>query len=64
MKVRSNTNTTINTPGAMALSMMAGWTPAHRSLEAEAAEMTDLAERDTAARVAFQRRAGGGRYHG
>jgi hypothetical protein len=62
MKVRPNTNTTINTPGAMALSMLAAWTPDHRSLEAEAAEMTDMAERDTAARVAFQRR--GGRSNG
>ena len=48
----------------MALSMLAGWTSAHRSLEAEAAELADLAERDNAARVAFQRRAGGGQFHG
>lgn len=62
MPTLQNKNT--NTTGAMALSMLAGWTPAHRSLEAEAAEMTDMAERDTAARVTFQRRAGGGHHHG
>lgn len=62
--MRTNTNVQSHTPGVMALSMLAGWTPAHRSLEAEAAEMTDLAERDTAARVTFQRRAGGGRSNG
>lgn len=61
--MRVLTNTTINTPGATALSIMAGWTPGYRSLEAEAAEMADMAERDTAARVAFQRRAGG-HHHG
>lgn len=62
--MRATTNTNTTTPGAMALSMLAGWTPDHRSLEAEAAEMTDIAERDTAARVTFQRRTGGGQSHG
>jgi len=50
-----------NTPsyrGQDRLSIMAGWQPQHRSLEAEAAELVgDMAERDTAARVTFQRRA-------
>jgi hypothetical protein len=55
-------DTTTNTTGAMALSIMAGWTPSHRSLESEAAELADIAERDNAARVTFQRR--GGRSNG
>lgn len=40
-----------------ALLALAGWLPKHRSLEAEAAELTDVQERDAAARVAFSRRA-------
>ncbi|GEO42138.1 hypothetical protein SAE02_62860 [Skermanella aerolata] len=50
-----NTNNTTNTTGRLALSMLAGWTPSHRSLAAEVAELLDMKERDTAARVAFQR---------
>jgi hypothetical protein len=38
-----------------ALLMLAGWVPHHRSLEAEAAELNDVQERDAAARNAFQR---------
>lgn len=52
--MRLNKNNTIPTTGSMTLSMLGGWTPAHRSLEAGAAEMADMAERDTAACVAFQ----------
>ena len=62
--MRVLTNDTTHNTGKLALSMLAGWEPSHRSLEAEAAELADIAERDTAARVAFQRRAGEGRYHG
>ena len=62
--MRTQQNSVPNTTGAMVLSMLAGCAPAHRSLEAEAAELADLAERDNAARVAFQRRAGGGQFHG
>lgn len=61
--MRTNQNKPFNTTSDLALSIMAGWTPGYRSLEAEAAEMADMAERDTAARVTFQRRAGG-RHHG
>lgn len=47
--------------GQQILQAMAGWeptrSPVHRALEAVAAEMVDLDERDHAARVAFQRRA-------
>ena len=64
MKVRTTTNNQTDTTGKAILSMLAGWTPIHRSLEAEAAELADLAERDTAARVTFQRRTGGGHYYG
>jgi hypothetical protein len=41
----------------IALLTMAGWVtpPCHRSLEAEAAELVDLSERDTAARATFVR---------
>jgi hypothetical protein len=38
------------------LATLAGWSPKHRSLEAEAAEFGDLQERDTAARSTFARR--------
>ena len=38
------------------LAIMAGWKASPCSLEAEAAEMGDMAERDAAARVAFARR--------
>ena len=53
------------TPGALALSILAGWTaapyqPQHRALEAEAAELADVQERDAAARNAFQRRSSNG----
>ena len=51
--------TIVNTPeyrGQDILSILAGWQPQHRSLEAEAAELGDMAERDTAARITFQRR--------
>jgi hypothetical protein len=44
----------------IALAIMAGWVaspPNHRSLEAMAAELEDLTERDLAARAAFQQRA-------
>jgi hypothetical protein len=40
------------------VSTMAGWTPYHRALEAEAVELADVQERDTAARIAFSRKAG------
>lgn len=39
-----------------ALLALAGWQPKHRSLEAAAAELFDLIERDAAARATFQRR--------
>jgi hypothetical protein len=50
-------------PGHLALSILAGWSaapyqPQHLSLEALAAEVEDIAERDAAARVAFSRKAG------
>lgn len=61
--MRVLTNSTTYTTGRLALSTVPGWSPSYRSLEAEAAEMTDMAERDNAARVVFQRRAGG-RHHG
>lgn len=54
--MRTNGNKQQNTTSDLAMSMLATWEPAHRSLEVEAAEMTDMAERDTAARVAFQHR--------
>lgn len=38
-----------------ALQALAGWQPQHRSLEAEAAEMAGVQERDNAARVTFSR---------
>jgi hypothetical protein len=41
----------------VALAVMAGWTPRHRAIEAEAAELADVLERDAAARAAFSRRA-------
>lgn len=40
-----------------ALLMLAGWAPHHHSLEAEAAALSDVQERDAAARNAFQRSA-------
>jgi len=39
------------------LAILAGWAPKHRSLEAEAAELSDMTERDNAARATFSRRA-------
>jgi hypothetical protein len=53
--MRTLKNRPLYTAGQQALSM-AGWTPSHRSLEAEAAELADLAERDNAARIAFSRK--------
>jgi hypothetical protein len=41
--------------GEVLLSIMAGWKPSHRSLEVEAAELSDISERDNAARVTFSR---------
>lgn len=38
-----------------ALQILAGWEPSHRSIEAEAAALSDLQERDTAAQVTFAR---------
>jgi hypothetical protein len=38
-----------------ALLMLAGWKPNHHSLEAEAAALNDVQERDAAARNAFSR---------
>jgi hypothetical protein len=38
-----------------ALQTLAGWQPTHRSLEAEAAELLDVEERDNAARQTFAR---------
>lgn len=55
--MRTNTNNQRNTTGKAILSILAGWTPSHRSLECEAAEMADVAERDNAARVTFSRNA-------
>lgn len=43
--------------GADDLAIMAGWKASHRSLEAEAAEVGDMAERDHAARTIFARSA-------
>lgn len=54
MRSQSHTATT---PAHAALAVMAGWSPQHRSLEAEAAELSDISERDTAARATFARRA-------
>jgi hypothetical protein len=54
--MRVLTNNTTYTTSRLALSTVAGWPSSYRSLEAEAAEMADMAERDNAARVAFQRR--------
>jgi hypothetical protein len=46
------------TPGQDALSILAGWTaPHHHRVDAEAAELTDVQERDAAARSASARRA-------
>lgn len=53
MRTTENTN---SYHGADALSIMAGWKSSHRSLEAEAAEVGDMAERDHAARTIFARR--------
>lgn len=50
-------DTQTHSTGTVALSMLARWTPRHHSLEAEAAELSDLAERDAAARTAFARKA-------
>lgn len=55
--MRTLKNTQAYTRGAIAMSILAGWTPSHRSLEAEAAEMADVQERDSAARVTFARNA-------
>jgi hypothetical protein len=35
--------------------ILAGWEPSHRALEAEAAELLDVQERDAAARQTFSR---------
>jgi hypothetical protein len=53
-------NNSFYTSGQLALAILAGWTstpPCHRSLEALAAELEDLTERDAAARVTYARRA-------
>jgi hypothetical protein len=42
-----------STNAQAALMILAGWQPSHRSLEAEAAELLDLQERDSAARQTF-----------
>ena len=47
---------TKNYRGQDILAIMAGWKASHRSLEVEAAEIGDMQERDSAARVIFQRR--------
>jgi hypothetical protein len=39
-----------------ALSIMAGWQPSHHAIEAAAAELADVLEREAAARAAFARR--------
>lgn len=39
-----------------ALMILAGWEPSHRQLEAEAAELLDVQERDNAARQTFARK--------
>lgn len=44
--MRTNTNSNTNTTGHVELSILAGWTPCHRRLEADAAELADLVERD------------------
>ena len=41
--------------GREALAILAGWSPKHRSPEAEAAELSDMTGRDTAACVTFPR---------
>ena len=51
--MRTLKNTQAYTRGAIAMSILAGWTPSHRSIEVEAAEMGDVQERDNAARVTF-----------
>ena len=44
-------------PGQDALSILAGWTaPHYRRIDAEAAELTDVQERDAAAQDALARR--------
>lgn len=48
-----NTNTY---RGSEIMAIIAGWQPKHRSLETELAELSDMAERDAAARVAAERR--------
>jgi hypothetical protein len=57
--VRTFENTSEYT-GADILAILAGWQaqPQHRAIEVEAVELLDLAERDAAARVTFQRGAG------
>jgi hypothetical protein len=40
-----------------ALMILAGWEPSHRALEAEAAALADVQERDAAARNTFARSA-------
>jgi hypothetical protein len=49
--VRITKNDTLYTRAQVELSIIAGWTPKHRVLEA--AEMGDLAERDAVARFTF-----------
>jgi hypothetical protein len=45
-------------PARVALSILAGWTPGHRRLEAGTAGLASMAGRGSAVRVAFARKAG------
>ena len=47
MRTQKNSETY---PARVALSILAGWTPRHRGLEAGVAELANMAERDSAAR--------------
>jgi hypothetical protein len=55
--VRTQKNSEIY-PARVALSILAGWTSRHRGLEAGAAGLASMAERDSAARIAFARKDG------
>jgi|tagenome__1003787_1003787.scaffolds.fasta_scaffold14674611_1 hypothetical protein len=58
--MRVNRNDSTYTAGHVAMSILPGWSadpyqPQHRSLEALAAEVEDVVERDAAARATFAR---------
>ena len=54
MRTQKNSETY---PAWVALSILAGWTPRHRGLEAGAAELASMAKHGSAVRVAFARKA-------